>query len=155
MIYSLRQATAGDFEFLFELRRATLREYVEAIWGWDDADQLERFRTRFEPARIDIVVADGRDAGYLQLTWWPEHAYVDALFIRPEFQRRGLGTAILHDIQRQASARGLPVRLQVLVTNPARHLYERLGFRTVEEGPTHVAMMWTPDGGDRNEGAPA
>ena len=36
---------------------------------------------------------------------------------------------------------GLPTRLQVLRVNPARHLYERLGFAVVGETPTHYLMV--------------
>lgn len=45
-----------------------------------------------------------------------------------------------------ASARGLPTRLQVLKVNPARSLYERLGFELVEETQTHYVMQFQPDG---------
>lgn len=34
----------------------------------------------------------------------------------------------------------LPVRLRVLKVNPARRLYERLGFKVVEEADTHYLM---------------
>ncbi len=40
----------------------------------------------------------------------------------------------------QARAEGVPVALQVLKVNPARHLYERLGFSVVGETAMHCLM---------------
>lgn len=43
---------------------------------------------------------------------------------------------------REAGAR--PVWLQVLKVNPARALYERLGFRVVGQSDTHWHMLREP-----------
>ncbi len=39
-----------------------------------------------------------------------------------------------------ADSRGVPVRLRVLKVNPARRLWERLGFRVARETETHYEM---------------
>jgi ribosomal protein S18 acetylase RimI-like enzyme len=57
---------------------------------------------------------------------------------------RGLGGAIVRSIVEDATRRRSPVRLQVLRPNPARRLYERLGFRVVGETVTHVEMLHEP-----------
>jgi GrpB-like predicted nucleotidyltransferase (UPF0157 family) len=51
-----------------------------------------------------------------------------------------LGTAIICGAMTEAALRGLPVALQVFKGNPARHLYERLGFTVVGETSTHFLM---------------
>ena len=48
--------------------------------------------------------------------------------------------------QRAAFDQGLPVKLGVLKVNPARRLYERLGFRMVEETEVSYGMAATPPG---------
>ncbi|MHC4780253.1 MAG: N-acetyltransferase [Planctomycetota bacterium] len=53
-----------------------------------------------------------------------------------------MGSLIL-DLQERAREEHLPVRLQVLKVNPARHLYERLGFRCCCETKTHLRMEWS------------
>lgn len=58
-----------------------------------------------------------------------------------EAQRRGLGGEIIPSVLREAAQRSVPVRLQVLRQNPARQLYERLGFHIVGETATHVEMV--------------
>ncbi len=57
--FTLRPATEGDFSFIHALRGAGLREYVDQIWGWDEAVQAARFREHFDPARYQVVVVDG------------------------------------------------------------------------------------------------
>ncbi|HEX3137927.1 MAG TPA: hypothetical protein VHT22_09975, partial [Casimicrobiaceae bacterium] len=47
--YALRQATAGDEGFLYELHREAMREYVEITWGWNEAWQRTHFATSYSP----------------------------------------------------------------------------------------------------------
>lgn len=147
-MYTLRQATDDDFDFLYHLHVATMKEYVEAVYGWDDAFQERYFKERFDPTPCQIVVVEGRDIGMVRVAESEGELYIDNIHILPEYQNRGIGTAILKDIQRSAEERGLPVALQVLRGNPARRLYERLGFAAVEEKETHTRMRMHPPNGE-------
>jgi ribosomal protein S18 acetylase RimI-like enzyme len=63
----------------------------------------------------------------------------------PELQGRGIGSAVVRDLQAAAKTAGLPLRLQVLMTNPAaQRLYERLGFQVTDATATHHLMAWLP-----------
>jgi ribosomal protein S18 acetylase RimI-like enzyme len=138
--YSLRAAVEKDGDFIFRLRAATLKEVVEQIWGWDDAYQEVRFFEKFDPAQWQVIVVDGRDVGALQV-WREEGEVVLAnIQIAPGFQNRGLGSAVIRDTLAGARSDGLPVTLWVLRVNPARRLYERLGFAVVEETPLRYKM---------------
>ena len=64
----------------------------------------------------------------------------------PDRQGRGIGGALMRDLLDQAARAGCPVHLGVLQGNPARRLYERLGFRIVAESEREAAMLWTPGG---------
>ncbi len=139
-MYRLRGATQGDYDFLYHLRRATLKDYVDRIWGWDEATQARMFKERFDPARYQIVVAADQDIGAVSVQWRPDGVFLADLHILPVYQERGLGTAVIGDIPMRARDRGVPVALQVLKVNPARRLYERLGFVVTEETPTHYRM---------------
>jgi len=57
-----------------------------------------------------------------------------------------LGAALVRGVTAVADVRGLPVRLQVLKINPARRLYERLGFVVTGETETHDLMARPPSG---------
>ena len=55
---------------------------------------------------------------------------MDGIFVEPEARGRGVGTALLHAVERHAATMGLKsIRLDVIDTNSrARALYEREGF---------------------------
>ena len=140
MRYALRPATAGDYDFIYKVKTTTLREYIAQTWGWNEADQQARFGALFDPAQWQVVQLDGRDIGVLCLEREEGGLFLANIEILPPFQNRGIGTRIIEDILASARRDCLPVRLQVLKVNPARRLYERLGFVVTGETDTHYLM---------------
>jgi GNAT superfamily N-acetyltransferase len=69
----------------------------------------------------------------------PDCLVVRKLYVAPAHQGGGIGAWALRAAVAEASAAGLPVRLTVLRTNPARRFYEREGFRLAGE----TAERWT------------
>lgn len=138
---TLRRATHDDAEFLFSLLRAALGPYVEETYGpWDEADQRARFFAANPTETHEIVEADGRPIGCLDVRRLDDQLKLNRVFLLPEFQRRGIGSRLLADVLTEADTAGLPVRLRVFQVNPARNLYTRLGFRVTEETATHLVM---------------
>ncbi|MEA5051533.1 MAG: GNAT family N-acetyltransferase [Oscillospiraceae bacterium] len=77
----------------------------------------------------------GAPAGYalVSKSWSPEAAgpvaWIEELYILPEFQGRGLGSAFLQAFERDSAGRYARIRLEVERENDgASRLYERLGF---------------------------
>ncbi|HET6444610.1 MAG TPA: GNAT family N-acetyltransferase [candidate division Zixibacteria bacterium] len=138
--YSLRQATNADYDFLYHLKTTCLKEYVAATWGWDEEYQQGRFAEFFDPAATQVVVVDGRDVGQLSVEDKGEELFLAGIYLLPDWQNRGLGTEIIQSLLSAAEASGQWVSLQVLRVNPARSLYERLGFRVLAETDTHLIM---------------
>ena len=139
-MYQLRPAKTTDYEFLYQLKVACLKEYVAATWGWDKTYQREHFAAHFDPDLIQIVVVNGRDVGQLSVMDDENGVQISGVYILPEFQNQGLGTTILGDVIEEARKGRQPASLQVLKVNPARRLYERLGFVVVAENETHFQM---------------
>ena len=147
MDFTLRQAGAGDCEWMWATKTRCLRAYIEETYGaWDEDTQRARFDATYLPEEIQIVSVAGRDAGFIAVRRDRDVIQLFNLMVAPEFQNRGLGGALLRQLLREAQARRLPVRLQVMKVNPARHLYERMGFTVIpaEEIPTHFRMIWRP-----------
>jgi ribosomal protein S18 acetylase RimI-like enzyme len=138
--YTLRPATDADSGFLETLHAATMRHVVEQIWGWDAADQHERFHREFDASRSQIVVVDGMDAGVIAIEKREDGWFLANIQIGPAYQSRGLGSRLIGAILAGAHAASLSVTLQVLKVNRARRLYERLGFVTAGETDTHFLM---------------
>jgi len=144
--WSLRPATVADRDFLFEINRRTMREYVEAVWGWDDAFQARFFDEHFDPGgNRQIIQADRRDIGMVEVWDRPRDLLLASIRVLPEWQGRGIGSSILRWLLGRSARAGKPVALRVLKVNErARRLYEREGFRTVDETETHLRMVCDP-----------
>jgi ribosomal protein S18 acetylase RimI-like enzyme len=56
------------------------------------------------------------------------------IYILPSFQGKGMGRKTIDEITRMISERGArTLQLQVFKRNKARHFYENLGFKVIEE----------------------
>ncbi len=143
-IITYRPAIASDRDWLFDLKRATMRDHVAAVYGWDDAVQRWLFEDKFDPAKMRIIRVEGRDAGMLEVEERADHFYLARIEILPALQNQGLGSTVIRSILEDAEKKTKPVLLQVLRPNPARRLYERLGFRVWNESATHYQMRKEP-----------
>ncbi len=139
--YALRVATAADYEFLYRLHVACMQEYVAATWGWNDAVQQVMFKERFAPERSQIVSVRGEAVGVISVERRATDWFIASIEIAPTMQGQGLGASLIRQVLAQAAIDRLPARLQVLHTNPARRLYERLGFTVEGTTPTHLLMV--------------
>ena len=149
MRYTLRPATADDRDGLFALRCATMRPYVEQTWhAWDATAQRALFEAALALTDMQVIVAGGGDAGLLHVERDADGIFLANIQIHPDFQNRGLGTAVIRTLLDEARTRGEPVRLQVLKVNHAAcRLYQRLGFAITGETAHHVRLVWRPEGG--------
>lgn len=131
--YCLRDADWVDFDFIYEVARSTMRQYVTEIWGWDEAFQSKQFRDNFHPGEWQVLVVDNKMAGCVNVRYRDTEIFLANIYILPEFQRRGIGSSIIGGLQQTGVETGRPVRLHVLTSNrDAYRLYLRLGFRVVE-----------------------
>ena len=146
----VRPAKNSDRRFFFEVRRAVFRTYVEETSGWDDAEQRTIADREFDELPIAIVEEDGRSVGYLRVVHKDEYDFIDEIAVLPEAQGRGIGSQLLRDVLQSAHERGIPVRLSVFASNPARALYTRLGFHVTRIDLPRMAMEWRP-----NDGSPS
>lgn len=135
---SYRIATPEDSEFAYQVKKAAFREYVEQVWGWDEAEQRALHEGRFESQSFQIIQVGATDVGILCCDDKGDHLKLNQLFILPQFQGQGIGGAVIQDLL----GKGAPVRLGVMKVNMrAIRFYERLGFRAVTESGTHLQMV--------------
>jgi ribosomal protein S18 acetylase RimI-like enzyme len=141
--WSLREARADDLDFLLALHEATMREYVERVWGWDDEQQASILQSRFRRQRWQIIRSDNQDVGLLVVEDEEDAMRLAEIEILPEWQGRGIGSSIVRWLMQEAAGAGKPLTLRVLHVNErARALYERLGFRPFKEIETHTYLRW-------------
>jgi len=136
----LRPAGESDRELLWLIQSTSMRPAVESTWGWDESFQRSYFDEHYGMAPLQIVRVNGRDAGVICWEAGPDHVFLRNVALLPDFQGRGIGTEVIRAVMAEAADRGVPLRLQVLKTNRAQRLYERLGFHTYAETATHLQM---------------
>ncbi|MEG2048577.1 MAG: GNAT family N-acetyltransferase, partial [Comamonas sp.] len=73
------------------------------------------------------------------------HIHVIDIALLPNFQSRGLGTALMEAVMQSARAQGKGVRLRVSRHNRAMDWYGRLGFHATDTDAMDVEMLYPMD----------
>jgi ribosomal protein S18 acetylase RimI-like enzyme len=141
----LRRAIEEDAEFAFRVLKETMCEHAVATWGtwWEEESRRETIE-QVSAGRTELIELDGGPLGIQLVERAETHIQLVQLYIANEFQRRGFGTELLRRLMAEARESNLPIRLRVLAVNPAKALYQRLGFVVVEKTPERYFMEWRP-----------
>ncbi|MEC9254620.1 MAG: GNAT family N-acetyltransferase, partial [Pseudomonadota bacterium] len=79
------------------------------------------------------------------IDYWSDEIRIVDIAILPEHQDSGAGSYLLQNIIEEGNEKGLPVRIHVEQNNPAKKLYERLGFKEVSRfNEVYVLMETAP-----------
>lgn len=152
MRVELKTITKDDESFLYEVYSSTRRKELDS-WGWS-VEQMQHFlemqwcaqqisyRQQFPQASHCIITLDNKYIGRLLTEGLPEHYHLIDISILPSSQGNGVGTYLITQLQQKAQKEHKSVILQVLHTNPARNLYERLGFQVVSADEVYLKMKW-------------
>ena len=150
----LRPTRASDDTFLLALYESTRAvEMAQVPWpeeqkqaflkGQFDAQRTD-YSVRFPDAEHSIVVVDDEPIGRIWIDRSVKEIRLLDIAILPSGQNRGVGTALVEQLQRQATKAELPLRHSVHTTNrDALRFYQRLGFVVVEDFQTHMLMEWS------------
>jgi ribosomal protein S18 acetylase RimI-like enzyme len=141
-------------DFLYRVY-ASAREQEMAGWGWADSEkdaflrmqfnaQHAHYQQQFGDADWNLVLLDGEPVGRLYFQRREDELHIIDIALMAEQRGQGVGSALLQDVLDQADQAHLPVRLCVERNNPALRLYQRLGFREVEDQGVYLALEWTP-----------
>jgi len=150
---TLRPAVPEDEAFLYELYCST-RAHDIGVAGLGPAQQdlilkmqftgqQQQYRMDFPEADHDIILLEGRPIGRVMVQRTRERNTGVDIALLPEHRNSGIGGMLIKNLLIEAQEAGKPFRIHVERLNPALRLYERLGFKTVGETPTHSVMEWT------------
>jgi ribosomal protein S18 acetylase RimI-like enzyme len=151
----LRPVTADDRQFLIDLYES-VREQELAHVPWDAAArrafiehqfnaQDAHYRQHYPGATLDVVELDGQPAGRLYVHRGPRDIRIMDIALMPPFRGHGIGTRLLRALIAEAEQTARKLSIHVEMNNPARTLYERLGFRVAGEHGVYVLMERPPD----------
>ncbi|MGU7783996.1 GNAT family N-acetyltransferase [Burkholderia sp. PU8-34] len=144
---TLRAASPADLPFLLRLRKLTMTEHLQRVaMPTDDDTHWQRIGSHFEDAKV--ICAGTESIGLLKLSRTGSEWHLHQVQVMPAYQGRGIGNGVLHAVLAEATREGASVSLSVLHGNPARCLYERLGFRLVAETSVDAKLVWHARGED-------
>ena len=143
--YTFRSITSKDYEFIYQVKKTAYKKYVEMNWGsWEEEEQRRLFAQFISTNKDEtfIIVHKGKEIGFYNGKTLSNEKYeVGNICIIPEFQRKGIGTAILMDVL--SENRDKEISIQYFKQNPVGELYERLGFKSGGETVFHYQMTRT------------
>lgn len=150
----LRPVQDADRAFLVDLYGST-REQELAPVPWDGATkrafieqqfaaQDAHYHLHYTNRTFDIVEVDGIAAGRLYVNRGERDIRIVDITIAPTYRGKGLGTALLQGLLDEGQDTGRSVSIHVERNNPARHLYDRLGFKPAGENGVYILMEKLP-----------
>jgi ribosomal protein S18 acetylase RimI-like enzyme len=152
--HRLRPARAEDRDLLLRVYASTREEELRLVdWSDEQKDAFLRmqfeaqdayYREHYDPATFDVIEVDGEPAGRLYVARWEDEIRIIDIALLPDYRGRGIGTALLRALLDEAAEAGKRLSIHVELNNPARRLYERLGFAPVEERGVYVLMEAAP-----------
>ena len=102
--------------------------------------QRARVLYRFDCAKI--IMLDGVDIGLLKVNRDDNPWELIQIQLSPEYQGREFGEILIRQVLNEAQKAGAHVKLSVLKANPARKLYEKIGFRIIGESEYVYIMQY-------------
>jgi len=152
-----RPCTDEDEPFLRLVYDST-RTNEMLLVDWNDAQkaaflsmqfnaQHRYYHAQFPDAKYDILERNGEPIGRLYTALWPTELRILDIALLPQFRNMGIGTALIKAQMQKAGSAGLPLTLHVESFNPARRLYDRLGFKEVQVDGIYILMTWSPPAG--------
>ena len=154
MSLRLRPSTPEDRGFLLAVY-GSVREQELAQVRWPPGareaflaqqyDAQDRYYREYYPgASFDVIEVDGERAGRLYVDRWPAEIRIVDISLASAFRGAGVGTALLRELISEAEQTGRSLTIHVENGNPARRLYERLGFVAVAERGHNTLMSAGP-----------
>src|SRR5476649_1134736 len=100
-----RNATDDDFELTYQIKKTSIKPYIEKIWGWNEEVQLDIHVKDFKPEGTKILQdEDGNDIGLLSTSEDDTSLYINSILLINTAQGNGIGTAVLSDLIEQAKS---------------------------------------------------
>jgi ribosomal protein S18 acetylase RimI-like enzyme len=155
---ALRPISSDDLPFLLAVYASTREPELAAV-EWDAEQKAAFVRMQFDAqhayyqehyagAAFDVILVGGDPAGRLYVAREEDEIRIVDIALLPDFCNRGVGTTLLRGLQSEAAAAGKPLRVHVERFNPALRLYERLGFRQIDDRGVYLFMEWRGAGQD-------
>ena len=163
-VLNLRPVVQEDADFLFELFSIVkLDELGARSWDSELSHRLLRqqfqahehhYHHLFEGGDDYLIRVEEASIGRMIVYRTPSVIHLADIALMPTHRNTGIGSTLIHRLQKEAVMTGKRVRLNVMKTSPAVRFYLRLGFNVVTANDVQELMEWrigtesgTPDDG--------
>ena len=141
--FELRRATVADTKFLWDVFRVSMKDYITQTRGeWNEQREESQFRHQLDLSAAQVILSKNLEVGFIMAPIKDNARWIHTICMVPEHQNRGIGTEVIRSVIAEAETQKMPLFLSVLKVNPARRLYERLGFVVIEETEHHFRMKF-------------
>ena len=104
--------------------------------------QSQAYEDNYPDGSFDIIELNGESIGRLYVDRRDDEIEIVDIALLPQFCGRGIGRMLLEEILVEAAKTQRSVLIYVENFNPARRLYDRLGFRHVDTNGVYHLMKW-------------
>jgi ribosomal protein S18 acetylase RimI-like enzyme len=150
----LRPISSDDKPVLYLVFASTRMQELTSL-GWSAEQQMafltrqfdaqhQSFQASYPNADFQIILVNGGPAGRLYVARTPSEIRLIELALLPEYRRAGIGSDLIRALLDEATGSGRPVRLHIKKVDPALRLYQRLGFKPVEDNGIYWFIEWAP-----------
>ncbi|MFL0801139.1 MAG: GNAT family N-acetyltransferase [Agarilytica sp.] len=105
--------------------------------------QTQHYIQHYCTDAFNIIEFDGEPIGRFFVDYWEKEIRVVDIALMPSYRGRGLGTYLFNQLFKQAKQCRQDVTIHVEHNNPAKKLYERLGFSLKNKtNDIYLLMVW-------------
>ncbi|MCE7065178.1 GNAT family N-acetyltransferase [Dyadobacter sp. CY326] len=152
----LRRIAQRDMPSLLAIYASTRQAELEKVPQWSETMKTEFIKSQFEAqhnhyqrnysgADFWVICKNKSNAGrlYFHENFQGRGMRIIDITLLPSYQNCGIGTSILQDLMQLSAQLERPLSIHVESFNPAKNLYNRLGFKKISEtnGVYHL-MEW-------------
>lgn len=152
---TLRRCGDADLPFLRRVYADARAAELALVADWSQAQREAFLRFQFDAqhhhyhgqyprADYDLILERDRPVGRLYICDLDHEIRLMDIALLATARNRGIGTALLRTLLERAAALGKPVSLHVENENPAKRLYQRLGFSDTSQVSFYQLMHWHP-----------
>jgi ribosomal protein S18 acetylase RimI-like enzyme len=150
---AFRRTSDSDIPFLRHLYGTTREEELRLVpWTADQKASFLDMQFQAQKAHYDrhypdgsfqVIELEGRPIGRLYVDREIDDIRIVDIALLPGFQGRGIGRMLMEEILAEGRESRRRVTIHVEHNNPALRLYERLGFRPIDDRGVYLFMEWS------------
>jgi len=145
MKYGFKRFEEREFDYLYQTKKECFKWYVEKVFGeWNEEIQIEFFRDEItrRPDAVKVITYKGKSIGlFTNYVDDENNSFIELFYIDKKYRGRGIGTEILKEQLEKDRINSRDTILRVFKDNPARFLYQKVGFEIYKETETHYEMI--------------